>query len=119
MAYSTAIQSKLDPFLLPWPDVSTRKMFGAMVYLVSGKMFAIVYGDRIVVKLPKDDMAVATSVGGARPFVVSRGRRFGDWMEFPPSSPGSVEGLLPWIMKSYELALATPATRKRRAVSRR
>ncbi len=119
MAFSIEIQSELDAHLLPWQDVSTRKMFGAMVYLVGGKMFAFIYDARLVVKLPEEDKAEARERDGARPFILGNGSQFGDWMEFPISTPDRVEEALTWVGKSYQYVQATPRAGKARPRRRR
>ena len=115
MAFSTEIQSELDSHLLPWQDVSIRNMFGAMVYLVGGKMFAFIHDDKLVVKLPQADKAQAINGVGAMPYVLGHNGRFGDWMELPLASPDMVENTLPWIKKSYQYVQSVAKTRRRRA----
>ena len=118
MAYSAEIQSELDAHLLAWQDVSTRKMFGAMVYLVGSRMFAFIYNDRLVVKLPKEEVAEATESGNARPFIHGDSGRFGDWIEFPLASPGEVENVLNPVGKSYQYVQVAPKARKGRSRKR-
>jgi hypothetical protein len=101
VAFSTEIQGELDASLLPWRDVSTRKMFGSMVYMAGDKMFAFIHDDKLVVKLPQQEKARAAESGGARPFVHGQNGQFGDWMEFPLASPEGIEGAIPWIKQSY------------------
>ena len=115
MSFSTEIQSELDSYLLPWQDVSTRNMFGAMAYLVGGKMFAFIHDGKLVVKLPQTDKAEAIDRAGARPYVLGHNGRFGDWMEIPLDSPDMVENTLPWVKKSYQYVQVAPRASKRRA----
>ena len=92
----------MDAHLLPWKNVSSRQMFGAMVYLGNSKMFAFVYDNRVIVKLRKEDKPEAEEHWGARPFIHVHTGRFGDWMEFSQASPSEVAGAVNWISKSYE-----------------
>ena len=108
MAFSAEIHSELDARLVPWQDVSPRKMFGAMAYLVGDRLFAFIYDDWVVVKLPPEDKAAAGQGSGARPFTHSRSRKFGDWMEFPLVRSDEIEDALPWIKRSYQHVLAIP-----------
>ena len=113
MAFSPEIQSELDANLLRWPNVSTRKMFGAMVYLIGGRMFAFIYDTRVIVKLRQEEKGEAGEQYGARPFIHGRTGRFGDWMEFPLDGVYAVEGVLPWIRRSFEYVQVAPTHRRR------
>ncbi len=114
MSFSKEIQSELDSHLLPWQDVSTRNMFGAMVYLVGGKMFTFIYDGKLVVKVPQADRAEAIERAGAMPYTHGYNGRFGDWMEIPLDSPDMAENTLPWIEKSYQYVQIAPTASKRR-----
>ena len=114
MAFSTEIQSELDSYLLPWKDVSTRSMFGAMAYLVGGKMFAFIHDSKLIVKLPQADKTQAIDLAGAMPYTLGHNGQFGDWMELPLSSPDMVESTLPWVEKSYHYVQAVPKSRRKR-----
>ena len=111
MEFSVDVQEKLDPLLAAWDGVYARKMFGALVYMVGGKMFVIIHGGDVVVKLPKEDKAEASNTAGAHPFVVGVNGRFGDWMQLPLADPVRAAELLPRIDKSYDYVLATQAAK--------
>ena len=83
MAFSTEIQGELDASLLPWRDVSTRKMFGSMVYMAGDKMFAFIHDDKLVVKLPQQEKARAAESGGARPSSTARTASSATGWSFP------------------------------------
>ena len=102
MAFSAEIQSELDVHLLPLADVSSRRMFGAAVYLVRDKMFAFIHNHSLVVKLPPEDGAKAMASDGVRPYNHGHVGRFGDWMELPLDGPDGVEEMVPWILGSYQ-----------------
>ena len=108
MAFSVEIQQELDALLLPWDDVSPRNMFGAMVYLVKGKMFAFVYDNRVIVKVPKENKAAAESQMRASPFIHGHAGHFGDWMALPLRGAREVGKALPWIRTSYDQAQTSP-----------
>lgn len=108
MAFSAEIQQELDALLLPWNGVSPRNMFGAMVYLVKGKMFAFVCDTRVIVKVPKEDKVEAEARMRATPFIHGHTGRFGDWMELPLRGMQEVGGALPLIRNSYIQAQTPP-----------
>ena len=74
---------------------------------------------RLVVKLPKEDMAEAREPGDATPFIHGHNGRFGDWMEFPLTSLDGIEGLLPWVRKSYQYVQIAPGIIKGRSRRRK
>lgn len=111
VAFSAEIQQELDALLLPWEDVSPRKMFGAMVYLAKGKMFAFVYDNRVVVKVPEEQKSEAEKRMGAGPFIHGHTGKFGDWMELPLAGVREVGKALPWIRNSYDQAQNAPPAR--------
>ena len=76
MAFSVEIQQELDALLLPWDDVSPRNMFGAMVYLVKGKMFAFVYDNRVIVKVPKEKQGSSGIANESQPLYSRPHRAF-------------------------------------------
>ena len=113
MAFSTEIQSEFYSYLLPWEDVSTRSMFGAMAYLVSGKMFAFIHDSKLVVNLPQEDKTQAIDSVGVMPYTLGHNGQFGDWMELPLTSTDMVERSLPWVEKSYHYVQSVPKPRRR------
>ena len=102
MAFSAEIQSELDARLMPWVEVSSRRMFGAAVYLVRDKMFAFIHNHSLVIKLPPEDSAKARASEGARPYLHGHVGRFGEWVEFPLDGPDGVAERVPWIASSYQ-----------------
>ena len=112
MAYRTEIKEQLDPRLLQWPGVTSREMFGAICYLVQDKMFAIVTQDSVATKLPEHERQEAISKHGASEFVVSSGRPFGEWTQFPAADPNELDSVMPWVNKGYDYVQSTLSSRR-------
>ena len=115
MAFSADIQEMLDVLLMPKGNVTSRKMFGGLCYMVNGKMFAIVFDYALVTKLPDDARAEAFQSAGAKPFEHTYGP-FGQWTQFHCDDPQQASELLPWLERGYNYVLSTPSppTRRRR-----
>jgi hypothetical protein len=68
------------------PDVEEGTGFGQQPGLrVSGKIFAMVHDDRLVVKLPPDRCRELAAAGGARPFEIGA-RRMREWIQVEPDA---------------------------------
>lgn len=66
--------------LLPDPDVEQGTGFGTNPGLrVRGKIFAILHGGELVVKLPAERSAELVEAGRARPFEIGR-RKMREWV---------------------------------------
>jgi TfoX/Sxy family transcriptional regulator of competence genes len=113
VVFSVEIQSELDGHLLPWPDVSARKMFGALVYMVDGKMFAMLSEGTVAMKLPDQVRARALTLAGVSPFR-PMGRSFGRWVQFLVLLEDDVPVLTPWLESAREYVASLPAPAKRR-----
>jgi TfoX/Sxy family transcriptional regulator of competence genes len=74
------------------PAVTLKPMFGQMSAFVNGNMFAGIYGDELMVRLPEDEIASIKQQGG-RDFEPMPGHKMsgyvivpGDWRAKPPSA---------------------------------
>ena len=58
----------------PLPGVEVRKMFGYPAAFFQGQMFASLFADNMIVRLPDDERARLLAVEGASPFEPMPGR---------------------------------------------
>ncbi|MDE2860555.1 MAG: TfoX/Sxy family protein [Chloroflexota bacterium] len=108
MTNDPSVQSDLDAMLIPWGDVSTRRMFGGLGYFVGDRLFAVYHRGEVATKLPEPDRTQALESGRAALFSPTLGRRFGDWVSFPVDEDGGVDALLPWLKTAIEYVRVTP-----------
>ena len=108
MTNNPSVQNDLDAMLLPWSEVSARRMFGGQGYFVGDRLFAVYHKGAVAAKLPDPDRTQALDDGRATPFTPHPGRPFGDWVEFSLEESGGVEALLPWLQKAFEYVQVTP-----------
>lgn len=73
------------------PHVSDRRMFGADVYMVQGRMFAFLETAVLGIKLPSEYRRDLLDNGVAQPYLSTQGRPFGDWLALPLRTPSEVE----------------------------
>ena len=74
------------------PAVTIKPMFGQMSAFVNGNMFAGIFGEELMVRLPQDEIAKVKTQGG-RDFEPMPGHKMGgyvivpgDWRAKPPAS---------------------------------
>ncbi len=110
MAYSAALREACDPRLMPLPDVSVRAMFGAHCYLVRGRMFVIVTGERVCVRPARGDEAVLLEQFAAEPWSPRPGMKFGRWFAVPCASGADalIEELAPYLENACEARRRDP-----------
>ena len=119
MAYSVDIKEQLDMRLLPWPDVTSRQMFGGVCYLHQGRMFAIIHDDSVVIKLPDGERRDAIENHAGREFSIGNGRTFGQWTEFPGIAVSNIAILEPLLNTGYRYAMSLTSTEGNKKNSKR
>ncbi len=55
MAYSEELAERVRDLIFERPEVSERKMFGGVAWMVSGNMAVGINGDRLMVRLSSED----------------------------------------------------------------
>ena len=68
------------------PDVKRAKMMGHPAVKTGGKMFAMAFGEDIVVKLGAGRVQELADAGAAKGFEPMAGRQMGGWAQVPPST---------------------------------
>lgn len=109
------------------PSVSTKRMFGAEAFFTSGRMFAFLFEDAIVLKLPESDRQDALDTRQVRPFLTGERAPFGRWVEAPFKGSESASRAIRLAAAAHALAQSPlhdgPRKRrpalKRRALARR
>jgi TfoX/Sxy family transcriptional regulator of competence genes len=67
MPYDEALAERVRESLLPADEVSERKMFGGLAFLMGGHMFCGIVHDELMVKLGTDGATEALRRPGVRP----------------------------------------------------
>lgn len=104
MAYRTdwerRVRTALETFdLLPDEEVTSRKMFGGLCFLLNGKMWVCIGKERLLVRA-KDD-AIATSNGDFEP-MLHNGRLMKNFFYLPESAFSDEEKLRWWMSASAQ-----------------
>ena len=108
-----AMIATFDLALAPFPKAERRKMFGYPCAFANGNMFAGLFQDKMMLRLPDDERARFLKLKGARPFEPKPGRPMREYVEVPEAVLNSKTKLKAWLSKSYEYAVALPPKEKK------
>lgn len=88
MAYDMILADRVRELLAPRRDVTERRMFGGLAFLIGGHMTVCVSGQGgLMVRVPPEETAAALEESGAEPMVMS-GREVRGWLRV---AAGAVE----------------------------
>ena len=90
------------------PGVEVRKMFGYPTAYFNGQMFAGVFQESMMVRLPSDERARLLSVPGAAPFEPMPGRPMREYVVVPPAMTEEPAELGEWLHKALAYVAAMP-----------
>jgi len=71
----------VDAAIRAMPAVTSKRMFGAEAFFTNGRMFAFLFDEVIVLKLPESDRQTVLDTRTARPFLTHENAPFGRWVE--------------------------------------
>ena len=102
------LRKSLEHEILQWPDVSSRLMFGCPAYLVSGRLFAFLVNEGVVVtQLSKRQRSHARQLFDTEPFQIDE-KPISRWLclSVPEgeTTHSDLHRLLRFIRYSYESA---------------
>ena len=111
MQWQKASEDVIEAFdaALPADDaVQKRKMFGNPSAFVNGNMFAGVFEDDIVVRLPAERRAELVEQAGAQPFAPG-GRVMREYLIVPPVARADRDELARWLDEAFRFVASMPA----------
>jgi TfoX-like protein len=73
--------------IVAMPTVTSKRMFGADAFFTLGRMFAFLFDEAIVLKLPEADREEVLATRLARPFLTGASAPFGRWVEVSIAGP--------------------------------
>ena len=108
MAFDEQLAARVRKLLDGQPDVSERKMFGGVAFLVAGNMCCGVLRDDLIVRLGRDTAAeLLESARGVREFDVT-GRPMRGWLFVGPEAIAEEEDLELWVDRAETFASSLP-----------
>jgi TfoX/Sxy family transcriptional regulator of competence genes len=107
MAYDEALAGRVRERLSDNPEISERRMFGGIAFMLSGNMAVGVSKDDLMVRIDPDEQAEALAQPGVRVFDMS-GRPMKGWILVAPEATEEDSGLQRWIEAGLDFAGSLP-----------
>ncbi len=97
MAYDLELAERIRDQLADQPELSERKMFGGLAFMVNGHMTVVASGQGgLMVRLDQNEAADLEGSTPAEP-VIMKGREMKGWLRIPSSQLMTDDELLPWV----------------------
>jgi hypothetical protein len=111
MAFTKSPPELVEAFAASLPDeagVRRRPMFGYPSATVGGHMFASLFRDRVVVRLPPAELAELLAQPGAHAFEPMPGRAMTGYGVLPPEVAADPGALRDWLARAHRAAASLP-----------
>ena len=107
MAYDEALADRIRDVLSARSDVSERKMFGGVAFMVAGNMACGVLGEDLIARLGEEEGEKALAEDGVRPFDFT-GKPMRTTVYVSPERTADEEGLAEWVEAGADYAASLP-----------
>jgi TfoX/Sxy family transcriptional regulator of competence genes len=105
---SDEIKRQFEEAILPLPGAEVRKMFGYPAAFYNGQMFACVFGEQMIVRLPQAEKAELLARPGAALFEPMPGRVMREYVVLPPAAIADASALDEWLDRALAYVAALP-----------
>lgn len=107
MAYDEVLAARVRELLEGNPDISERKMFGGIAFLLAGNMSVGVSKDQLMVRIDPEDQETALDRPGVRPFDMT-GRPMKGWILVGSEGITEDADLANWVSAGLDFAGTLP-----------
>ena len=107
MAFDEELADRVRNLLAPRPEISERKMFGGIAFMVAGNMACGVLGEDLIVRLGEDESEKALAEDGVRPFDFT-GKPMKNIVYVSPERTTDDAGLADWVETGADFAASLP-----------
>jgi len=107
VAYDEALADRARELLSARAEISERKMFGGIAFMVAGNMACGVMGEDLIVRLGDEEAAKALAEEGVRPFDFT-GRPMKTTVYVSPERTADDAGLSEWVEAGADYAASLP-----------
>jgi TfoX/Sxy family transcriptional regulator of competence genes len=107
MAYDEVLADRVSELLSARAEVSERRMFGGVAFMVAGNMACGVLGEDLIVRLGEDEAEKALAEDGVRPFDFT-GRPMKTTVYVAPERTSDDAGLAEWVEAGADFAASLP-----------
>lgn len=108
MAYDEALADRVRDLLSARAEVSERKMFGGIGFMIGGNMAVGVIGEDLIVRLDPVDAENALREQGVREFDFT-GRPMRGWLFVGPEATAGDDAFAGWVDSGADFAASLPS----------
>ena len=108
MAYDEALAARIRAALASMPDITEKKMFGGIGFMLRGNMCCGVMKDRLLVRVGPDAHDDTIAQPGVEPMVMG-GRTSRGFVVIDQDALGSGADLMEWIQRGLDFAGSLPS----------
>ena len=108
MPYDEALADRVRAVLAPREELSERKMFGGIAFMLAGNMAVGIVGDDLMVRLGREDAERALAEPHVRPMDFT-GRPAKTTVYVDPAGTASEDDLAGWVEAGADFAASLPA----------
>jgi len=114
MAYDEDLATRIRDLIGPDPDLTEKKMFGGLAFLIRGHMAISASGQGgVLVHVDSERSAGLAAATGATTAVM-QGREMPGWLRVDESGVAADCDLEPWVDRGVEYARSLPAKKAKR-----
>jgi TfoX/Sxy family transcriptional regulator of competence genes len=107
MAFDEELADRVRALISGHGELTERRMFGGIGFMVSGNMAVGVIGDDLIVRLDPEEAATALAEPGVREFDFT-GRPMKGWVYVGPEATGDEGQLAGWVEAGGGYAASLP-----------
>ena len=107
MAYNIDLEHRIDKMIDRLGDISKRKMFGGIGYLLNGNMCFGIHKEYLIVRTSPERAAELLKSANTAPFDIT-GRPMKGWVFVTAEGIRSDEDLATWVHTGVDSALSLP-----------
>jgi TfoX/Sxy family transcriptional regulator of competence genes len=108
MAYDEDLANRIRELIAADADVTEKKMFGGLAFLVGGNMGVAASGQGgLMLRVPPEDTDALVAKPHARPFEM-RGREMQGWVRIDAEGVRTKRQLEPWVKRGVAFARSLP-----------
>jgi hypothetical protein len=107
MAYDEALADRVRDLISLRADVTERKMFGGIAWMLAGNMACGVIGDELIIRVAPEDFERALAEEHTREFDFT-GRPMKGFVCVTPEGRADDEGLAGWVDSGADFAASLP-----------
>jgi TfoX/Sxy family transcriptional regulator of competence genes len=108
VAYDEALADRVRDVVAARAEVSERKMFGALAWMVGGHMACGVLGDELLVRLDPEEAERALAEPHVRQFASAQGRAMTGFVVVEPAGIADDASLAAWVDAGADRAASLP-----------